>query len=248
MNITNVILSVNNYTRILDTGKTFKPAFKRSVSNDSFENTSDRITQTKYGTIHYHNGKFMYFDFSRPKNLKDALKAIKYVNEKYKLSEYGVATYDYTYKNYERAFAKKFDNMKFIRYLGSGNTAMALENTEGKVLKLSARNQFGFDRKPEKFDARVYENGTTEDGYYYYIQEKCDRSRIKQEHIDKISQMIEDSGYNPFDMSEDQIGIAGDGKVYLIDPECARDDEAIELMEKRYIQWVLEHGLDYDFI
>ena len=181
-------------------------------------------------------------------NVENTEKAIKYVNEKYKLSEYGVATYDYTYKNYERAFAKKFDNMKFIRYLGSGNTAMALENTEGKVLKLSARNQFGFDRKPEKFDARVYENGTTEDGYYYYIQEKCDRSRIKQEHIDKISQMIEDSGYNPFDMSEDQIGIAGDGKVYLIDPECARDDKAIELMEKRYIQWVLEHGLDYDFI
>ena len=60
--------------------------------------------------------------------------------------------------------------------------------------------------------------------------------------------MIEDAGYTPFDMSEDQIGIANDGKVYLIDPECAKDDKALEEMRERCLKWALEHGLDYDFL
>ena len=249
MNVTNTPLYIfQNNLPYAFSEKKFSPAFKRSTNKDTFEKTTDKIVQTKYGTIHYHDGKFLYFDFNHPKNLNDALKAIKYVQKKYTLSTFGVATYDYNYKDYQKAFSKKFGNMKFTRYLGSGNTAMAIENEDGKVLKLSAINQFSFNRKPEKFDARVYDAGRTDDGYYYYIQEKCDRRNIKQQDIDKITKMIKDSGYTPFDMSEDQVGIAKDGRVYLIDPECAKDDKALELMREKCQKWALEHGLDYDFI
>ena len=224
------------------------PAFKGNAVNDTFEKQTDTIKQTKYGTIHYNNGKFSYFEFNRPKNLQNALKAIKYVQNKYNLLTYGISKYEHTYTDFEKAFADRFKDMKFVRYLGAGNTAMAIENTDGKVLKLSFVNQFSFDRKPEKFDARVYEKGKTDDEYYYYIQEKCDITKITNNDIDKISKMIEDAGYTPFDMSEDQIGTAKDGKVYLIDPECAKDDKAMKELQERCLKWALEHGLDFDFI
>ncbi len=226
----------------------FNPAFKRKASNDTFEKASDRVVQTKYGTVHYHNDKFSYLEFNKPKNLKDTLKAIQYIQNKYNLLTYGISRYEHTYKDFEKAFSDKFKDMSFVRYLGAGNTAMAIENTDGKVLKLSAINQFSFDRKPEKFDARVYEKGITDDGYFYYLQEKCDITKVNNNDIDKISKMIEDAGYTPFDMSEDQIGIAKDGKAYLIDPECAKDDKALEEIRNRCLKWALEHGLDYDFI
>lgn len=249
MNITNTPIHIYapNITRTSN-GQKFAPVFKRSLNKDIFERTSDKVLQTKYGTVHYHNGKFVYLEFNKSKNLKDTLKAIKYVQNKYDLLSYGISRYEHTYKDFEKAFGDKFKDMKFVRYLGAGNSAMAIENEEGKVLKLSALNQFALDRKPEKFDARIYESGTTDSGYHYYLQEKCDITKIKKDDIGKISKMIEDAGYTPFDMSEDQIGIANDGKVYLIDPECAKDDKALEEMRERCLKWALEHGLDYDFL
>ena len=48
----------------------------------------------------------------------------------------------YVYNDFVNAFGSKFKDMKFTKYLGCGNTAVAIENEDGKVLKLSERTKY----------------------------------------------------------------------------------------------------------
>ena len=169
MNVTNTPLYIfQNNLPYAFSEKKFSPAFKRSTNKDTFEKTTDKIVQTKYGTIHYHDGKFLYFDFNRPKNLNDALKAIKYVQKKYTLSTFGVATYDYNYKDYQKAFSKKFGDMKFTRYLGSGNTAMAIENEDGTTSTMFELTSFYATETEKDGSTTYYTNHYGPDTAYSY--------------------------------------------------------------------------------
>ena len=66
--------------------------------------------------------------------------------------------------------------------------------------------------------------------------------------MDEIAKMIQDEGYTPFDLSVEQVGIGKNGKTYLIDPECAKDEKALDEAKRRCQEWMLKYGLDYDYI
>ncbi len=238
----------NNVTAI-NSKFVVRPSFKSGLESDVFEKSSDKKIETEYGTIVYdRENKFSHFDFKEPQSLENAFKTIKYLQDKFRLHSYGLMKSQYVYDDFVNAFGSKFKDMKFTKYLGCGNTAVAIENEDGKVLKLSERNQFTFDRSKKSFDAKVYDSGQIGSFYHYYIQEKCSQSCITQKHVDEIARMIQDEGYTPFDLSVEQVGIGKDGKTYLIDPECAKDEKALDEAKRRCQEWMLKYGLDYDYI
>ena len=74
------------------------------------------------------------------------------------------------------------------------------------------------------FDVPVYKkghNGKT----YYYIEEKLYRHNLPSYLVDTVKDMIKQSGYKTVDLYEGdmhQIGMARNGRVYLLDAECAQ--------------------------
>lgn len=225
------------------------PSFNAGLESDVFEEAPDKKIETEYGTIFYDKeNKFSHFDFKEPQSLENAFKTIKYLQDKYRLHSYGLMNSQYVYNDFVNAFGSKFKDMKFTKYLGCGNTAVAIENEDGKVLKLSERNQFTFDRSLKPFDAKVYDSGQIGQFHHYYIQEKCSQIGITQKHVDEIAKMIQDEGYTPFDLSVEQVGIGKDGKTYLLDPECAKDEKALDEAKRRCQEWMLKYGLDFDYI
>ena len=183
MNITNNFpLTYITTKNVSVTGfKNNKPTFGSELKADVFEKTSPKMIETKDGTIFYDKeGNFSHIEFKEAQPLDKTLNIIQRLQDKYKLQSYGLVTSKYIFSEFDKAFSEKFKDMKFTKYLGCGNTAMALENEEGKVLKLSELNQFAFNRKTEKFDAPIYARGKIEPCYYYYVQEKCSRDDYRQ--------------------------------------------------------------------
>lgn len=227
----------------------FKPNFKGQLETDCFETEKQESKRTKYGTIHYlKNKNFADLEFEKPLSLSEALKCVKEAQDEYKLCNYGLAQYGYVYNTFDEAFSHKFKDMKFKRFLGAGNTAMAFENADGKVLKLSDKNQFVFREGPEDFDAKIYSKGSIKRIYFYYLQEKCSQEGITPRHVEQMEKMIAKKGYEPFDMSEMQLGFDKNGKLCLLDPECARDEEKYRDVAQQNAQWMQKYGLDIDYI
>lgn len=97
---------------------------------------------------------------------------------------------------------------------------MCFELENGKVLKLTMTNHFPMERGIEDFDAPVFEKGVS-NNIHYYVQEKCDVSKIDHKDIEEIKKRILKKGYLYHDLDETQVGYAKNGNLYLIDPECA---------------------------
>lgn len=223
-------------------------SFKGALTADCFEKSFKLNQKTESGIIHFLKDKtFSSFDFNQPVSLEEAFDVIKELQEKFNIHKYGLPTHQYVYKSYKDVFGPRFKDIKFSRYLGAGNSAIAIETTEGKVLKLSENNHFGQGRKTEEFDAPVYESGQIGDFHHYYFQKKCSTKNITEENVEEIKNRIEAKGYNSFDLSKNQLGKAN-GKVYLIDPECAVNIKELEKIKKEAEKWALEHGLDFDYI
>lgn len=219
------------------------------LEQDSFELSKPQSQKVEYGTIHYlKNKKFDCFEFDKPQTFSEALKKIKELQEKYKLCKYGLADYNYVYESYDDAYSNKFKNLKFKKFLGAGNNAMALETDDGKVVKFGEANHFALRNGEEDFDAKIYEKGKVGLYHHYYIQEKCSKEGITQENVEQIRKQIEEKGYDAIDLFDEQVGFSKDGKLCLIDPECARDKEKFEKMHKETVEWMLKNGLDMDYI
>lgn len=77
--------------------------------------------------------------------------------------------------------------------------------------------------KTEDFDAQVLKKGTIKKQYFYYIQKKYSKKGVTQHDVDLMEKKILSKGYIANDLYEGQIGKDKDGKIYLIDPECAVD-------------------------
>lgn len=236
-------------SKLVNTRNYFVPSFGSGLEADCFEKETPQSKKTKYGTINYlKNENFCDLEFDKPLNLKEALKKIKGLQEDYKIYRYGLCTYGYIFKSFDEAFSLRFKEMKFTKFLGAGNNALALENEDGQVLKLSERDTFVFRDGPEDFDARIFKKGNVGKNYFYYLQEKCSQEGITPEHVEQIEKRIAKKGYKPFDMSEMQIGFDKNGKVCLIDPECARDTKKYEEALLQNALWMREHGIDIDYI
>lgn len=108
--------------------------------------------------------------------------------------------------------------------VGRGSTAAAFETPEGKILKLSIGNHFPMNRPHESFDVPLYAKGKI-GKIHYYIEEKLYQHGLSPEFVDIVKQAIKQKGYKTFDFYDydvQQIGISKDGKLYLLDPECAK--------------------------
>lgn len=107
---------------------------------------------------------------------------------------------------------------------GLGSTAAAFETQDGKILKLSIGNHFPMNRPHETFDVPVYAKGKI-GKMHYYLEEKLFQHGLSQEFVYDVKQAIKQKGYKTFDFYDydiQQIGISRDGKLYLLDPECAK--------------------------
>ena len=124
----------------------------------------------------------------------------------------------------ETAKDTKLSSQRVCHLVGRGSTAAAFETQDGKILKLSVGNHFPMNRPHESFDVPLYEKGKVGQ-VYYYIEEKLYQHGLSPEFVQDVKLAIKQKGYKTFDFYDydiQQIGISKDGKLYLLDPECAK--------------------------
>lgn len=123
--------------------------------------------------------------------------------------------------------------LKVTKLVGLGSKAFVFELNDGKLLKLTNGSHFPNRRKPDFFDVPIIKQGRS-CRTYYYIEEKMNQKEITQEELKKFIKQIEEKGYtfrdhfysdekskkNP-QIRIEQFGKSKDGKLYLLDPECA---------------------------
>ena len=135
---------------------------------------------------------------------------------------------------------KDLDNYKVKKLLGIGAFAFVFETEDGDVLKVMACNHFPDNRKPAFFDLPIKKHGANK-GVHYYIEEKVFQDNLKQEELKHFIKTIEDAGYKLSDHLEyhdidvdgeylcfiaaRQFGKTKNGRLYLIDPGCAKEPE-----------------------
>ena len=117
----------------------------------------------------------------------------------------------------------KIADIKITELLGHGCNACAFLMEDGRVLKISNCNHFR--REHEDFDIPVYEEGILTNEYdyplYYYIEQYANPEDVSEDEINDVVERIKEKGYMTYDICPWQFGKASDGKVYLLDPECA---------------------------
>lgn len=118
----------------------------------------------------------------------------------------------------------ELSSQKVVCLVGHGSTAAAYETPDGKILKLSIGNHFPMNRPHESFDVPLYAKGKI-GKMHYYLEEKLYQHGLSKEFVEDVKQAIKQKGYKTFDFYDydiQQIGISKDGKLYLLDPECAK--------------------------
>lgn len=120
------------------------------------------------------------------------------------------------------SFNKELQNLKIKGMIDFGQTAFVFETENGDILKITSRDHF-LGRKAEPFDLPVKTQGklSPKSFCYYYIEDKISDLNDVEEMNQAIKE-INESGFNVVDCEMRQFGKTKNGKVVLIDPECAR--------------------------
>lgn len=119
---------------------------------------------------------------------------------------------------------KNLANTKVTKYLGRGASAIVFETPDGNVLKLTYGNHFPLNRPIQDFDVPIYKKGKA-GKVFYYIEEKLYQQGLSDGFVSIMRDMIKNSGFKPYDMCDGdifQVGLSKEGRLYLLDPECAR--------------------------
>ncbi len=110
------------------------------------------------------------------------------------------------------------------KYLCKGNSALVFETPDEKILKLTLGSHFPLNRPVESFDVPLYEH-TKCGKVHCYLEEKLYQHGLSDVFVEEVKHSIKKNGYRTFDIYDgdiNQIGISKDGKLYLLDPECAK--------------------------
>ena len=110
------------------------------------------------------------------------------------------------------------------KYLCKGSAALVFETPEGEILKLTLGNHFPLNRPVESFDVPVYEHKKS-GKVHCYLEEKLYQHGLSDVFVDEVKNYIREKGYRTFDFYDgdiNQIGLSKEGKLYLLDPECAK--------------------------
>lgn len=124
----------------------------------------------------------------------------------------------------------KFAETKIKELTGMGGSALVFLMEDGDVLKITYGKHLR--RELESFDIPVYEQGVLLPNIYYYIEQYADTESVTKEEILELINKIKAMGYEVCDVYDNfwvkndsvrdfQFGKTPDGKVYLLDPECA---------------------------
>ena len=119
---------------------------------------------------------------------------------------------------------KKLASTPIENFIGKGSIAIAIETSDGKVLKLTEGNHYPFARPHEDFDVPVFEQGKI-GKIHYYFEEKLIQHGMNDGFILIMRDMIKSKGYKAYDLGRNdlhQIGLSSKGTLHLIDPECAK--------------------------
>ena len=130
---------------------------------------------------------------------------------------------------------EELSNIEIIKELPKGSSALVFETADGNILKITKDNHFPQNRPHENFDVPIFKKGKI-GGLYYYIEEKLYQHGLSEEFTRIIKDKIVEAGYKPFDIWDsdiNQIGFSKDGKLYLLDPECARFKTPIHAFFKK---------------
>lgn len=109
-------------------------------------------------------------------------------------------------------------------FISQGSSAIVFETENGQVLKLTEGNHYPLGRSQENFDVPIYKQGKIKN-IHYYFEEKLMQHDMPDGFVEIMKDMIKAKGYKPYDLelgSTHQIGLSSSGKLYLVDPECAR--------------------------
>lgn len=120
--------------------------------------------------------------------------------------------------------SRELANTEVSGYIGKGTSAIVFETPEGKVLKLTRGNHFPMNRPQQSFDVPIYAKGKI-GKIYFYLEEKLNQRGLGEGFVQIMRDMIKNSGFKPQDMYDGdifQIGLSKEGRLYLLDPECAK--------------------------
>ncbi len=115
-----------------------------------------------------------------------------------------------------------------------GQTAMVFETTDGDVLKITSREHF-LGRKPQDFDIPIKSHSklSPKSFCHYYLEEKVSKN-FSHDEADNLKNTITNKGYKIIDFRYAQIGKTKDGKMVLLDPECARKNNIWGLLVQKF--------------
>lgn len=204
--------------------------------NDAFLKESPKIETLVFKNKREISG----VNFSKPVLLKDALNLLG--SNKEPIISYSLSAHFHLPVELLKMaeMVSKNDDLKNVKVkslLGFGAYSLAFETEKGEVLKISEGNQFYDDRKQEWFDLPIRKQGKLGKIHYYYFEEKVNSDFLSQEELMKFITKIKNSGYDVVDycykysfsdslageIKAEQFGRAKNGKIYLIDPGCARE-------------------------
>ena len=119
---------------------------------------------------------------------------------------------------------EELSNIKVSKYLGRGSSAVVFETSDGNILKLTETNHFPLNRPVQSFDVPIYKHGKA-GKIHYYVEEKLFQHGLSEGFVSIMKDMIKAAGLRPYDLLDGdvfQLGMSKEGKLYLLDPECAK--------------------------
>ncbi len=127
--------------------------------------------------------------------------------------------------------SKKLKNLKVNGMIDFGQTAFVFETNDGDILKITSRDHF-LGRQPQNFDLSVkeYDEAFPKSFCHYYVEEKISKD-VASKDLYSLVEKIKKQGYKIVDFRSEQFGKTKDGKVVLIDPECARKSGLLGLFK-----------------
>lgn len=118
----------------------------------------------------------------------------------------------------------ELSQIKIAKRIGSGASAIVYEIEDGDVLKLTKGSHYPLFRPHEEFDVPIKKEGKA-GKIHYYIEEKLYQHSLHEGFVQDIKNRITNKGYKVYDLGNfdiNQIGFSKEGKLYLLDPECAK--------------------------
>lgn len=157
--------------------------------------------------------------YKRPLTLTGALQECQKSDKRISATE---SRLDIFLKNVSKN--EELSNIKVSKYLGRGSSAVVFETSDGNILKLTETNHFPLNRPVQSFDVPIYKHGKA-GKIHYYVEAKLFQHGLSEGFVSIMKDMIKAAGLRPYDLLDGdvfQLGMSKEGKLYLLDPECAK--------------------------